>query len=361
MTRSRVPSGDGEGEAPARRLRRALRGVVSSALLATSLAAAACASAPPEETPRQPYKVVLLPVEGGAEALAPRPAENGEGEEVPFALTPEQLEKAVFEGVRRSNAFSEIVVAPPEVGAARGEYAGDELAAAADFALRENADLILRVTVRSARIRDLGNNGASFWSSLLWFMVPAPVWTVDDRTYAVDLALEAALYEPRDVVKPTASVPSVAGRQELDLWDRGLSWWIPIVPPPFLAGNPRKVSETVTERAVEQVMDQLAKDLRTRAIPSRFEEMKVAAADGSVAVEIASRRQIRSLEVWVAGKLAQRWAETDLVPEPGSTDERRVYRRTLKVAGGAGTEVRVVAEDESGVREVRTVRLGGKP
>lgn len=315
---------------------------------------AACASSEPERIPRQPYKVVLLPVEGAAAALRDQGAgENGAADGmVPLALTPEELERAIFDGVRGSNAFSEITVAPPLASSA-----DEPLAAVADHARRTSSDLILRLTVKSARIRDLGNNSSTFWSTFAWFMVPLPVWTVDDRTYETNLAVEAALYEPRDVVKPTATVVASSGTQDLDLWDRGLSPWVPIVPPPFLKGDLRTVSEEVTRRAVGQLMAALVGELRSREIPVRF-ELSVTASDGGVSVVAATRRQLRSLEVFANGRRVAGWAESELVPEKDSTDERRVYRRTVQVPGGAGTEVRVVAQDEAGGREVRTIVLG---
>ena len=110
--------------------------------------------------------------------------------------------------------------------------AGDDLSAAAEFARRSRADLILRVTVKSARVRDLGRNDATTLSTIVWFLVPAPVWFSNDRTYDTNVSVEAALYEPRDTVKPTATVVAAAGRQELDLWDRGLSPYVIFVPPP---------------------------------------------------------------------------------------------------------------------------------
>lgn len=335
------------------------------ALLAATLAAAAgCASEPPPPAPRQPYKVVLLPVQGASQALsataadAPTPGEDGDAAAmVPLSLTPAQLEAAIFDGIRASNAFTELVVAPESVAAASG--AGDDLSAAAEFARSTNADLVLRVTVKSARIRDLGNNGSTFWSTVLWFMVPAPVWFADDRTYDTNLAVEAALFDPRDFVKPTASVVAASGRQELDLWDRGLSPYVPLVPPPFLAGDAETVSRTVTERAVAQVMDALVAELRTREIPSRF-EVALAWDEGRLRIDVATRRLLRSLEVWVDGARREVWAETALVPEKDGTEDRRVYRREVRVAPAAGrtTEVRVVVEDEIGGREVRTIVVG---
>ncbi|MCE9638486.1 MAG: hypothetical protein K8T90_22525 [Planctomycetes bacterium] len=330
---------------------------IAAALGAAS--AGGCASQKADPTPRQPYKVVLLPVEGAARALAAQAGtDDAAGEMVPLAMTPEELGAHVAAGVRASNAFSQIIDAPESVRAAGGAFAGDELTAAADFARRSDADLILRVTVKSARIRDLGNNSSTFWSTFTWFMLPLPVWAVDDRTYDTNLAIEAALYEPRDTAKPTASVVAASGEQKLDLWDRGLSVWVPIVPPAFLAGNMKTVSETVTELAMEQVMKKLVDELRKREIPARF-ELSVAPSGDAVAIVVGTRRQLRSIDVFADGKLVKSWAETDLVPEKDSTDERHVYRRSVPAAPGARSEVRVVAEDESGGREVRTILLGG--
>jgi hypothetical protein len=342
---------------------------LAALLLAAAAAfpAAGCASETPPPPPRQPYKVVLLPVEGAASALAV-PSErtaDGEGEIVPLALTPEQLETAIFEGIRASNAFTELVAVPADVAAAT--RAADDLTAAADFARRTNSDLLLRVTVQRARIRDLGRNDATFWSSLAWFMIPAPIWFVDDRTYETDISVEAELFEPRDVAKPTARVDADSTRHELDLWDRGISTYVILVPPPWIVGDPKKVSEVVTQRAVGELMDKLVEGLRTREIPSRFDVVLTAAA-GEVRVEVAGRRALRSLEVFVRGKRQESWAETDLVPEKDSTEDRRVYRRVVKLApdapGAAGAgeaTVRVVAEDEAGSREVRTIVAGREP
>ena len=337
--------------------------IVTLVLLLVAGAAAGCASPQPEAPQRQPYKVVLLPVEGAEQALAavPETASDG-GVMVPLALTPAELQKTVFDGVLASNAFSEIVAAPASVGAVGGTFAGDELAAAADFARSVRADLILRVTVRSARIRDLGHNGSTFWSAFTWFMLPLPIWGVDDRTYDTNLSVEAALYEPRDTIKPTASVVAASSKQELDLWDRGLSPLVIIVPPPYLAGNEKTVSEEVTRRAVAQVMAALSEELRSREIPARF-DLDVTTEGRDVKITVATRRQLRSLDVFVDGKLVKSWAETDLVAEPDSTDDRRVYRRAIAVPAAAGQsgrgEVRVAAEDESGGREVRTILVGG--
>lgn len=341
-------------------MNRSISGALAAAC-AVLCATAGCASQRAEPIQRQPYKVVLLPVEGAARALAAQSgADDAAGEMVPLAFTPEEMEAEVSAGVRASQAFSHIVDAPSDVRAAGGAFSDDELAAAADFARRSDADLILRVTVKSARIRDLGNNSSTFWSTFTWFMVPLPIWAVDDRTYDTNLAIEAALYDPRDTAKPTASVIATSGEQKLDLWDRGLSVWVPIVPPAFLAGNMKTVSETVTRLAMEQAMKKLVEELRKREIPARF-ELTVEPSSGGVALVVGTRRQLRSIDVYLDRKLVKSWAETDLVPEKDSTDERHVYRRTVPLARAAGApgEVRVVAEDEAGGREVRTIVLGG--
>jgi hypothetical protein len=355
--------------------------LLAAPFLAASFLATGCSSQTKEAPRRQPYKVLLLPVEGAARALvaAPQEASSGGGKTgalVPLSLTPLQLEQAVADGVHASQAFSEIVDAPPSVRGAAAASAADDMAGASEFARRVGADLILRVTVKSASIRDLGNNSSTAWSTVLWFMLPAPWWPVDDRTYDTNLAVEAALYEPRDTVKPTASVVATSGKQDLDLRERGYSWWVPVIPPAYLEGDPKTVSEEVTHRAMAQVMEKLAEELRTREIPSRF-ELAVQPEGGGVTVTAASRRQLRSVEVYVDGVLAKTWAENELVPDKDSTAERRVYTRTVPIGPAAPkgprgaapaapspagpSEVRVVAEDEAGGREVRTITLGGRP
>jgi hypothetical protein len=327
---------------------------MAAAVVAAAAALPACASDPPPLVTRQPYKVVLLPVEGAARALA---LNEKRGEDfVPLALTPEEMAQTIFERIRDSNAFSELVAAP--AGLSAGAY-GDDLGAAADFARRENADLILRVTVKSAEMRDLGNNSNTFWSTFAWFMLPLPTWFSDDRTYDTDLSVEAALYEPRDTQKPTASVVASSGQQSLDLWDRGLSPWVPIVPPPFLKGRPSVVSETLTKAAMDRLIVSLVDELQKREIPSRFDVALSPETDG-LRIRIVSRRALRSIEVFVAGKRAESWAETAIQPDAGSTADGFVYTRTAVSAAraAAGTELRVVAEDEAGAREVRTIVLG---
>ena len=326
------------------------------AALALCLAAAAglpaCASAaPPAELPH-PYKVVLLPIEGAVAALAAKPDAGN----VPFAMTPEALETKIRERVRGSHVFSDVVVA--EAADLRGVAGADEMQAASDLARRTSSDLILRIEVKSARMTDLGNNGSTLWSTLTWFMIGLPSFWVDDRTYQTDLAVRADLYDPADAVKPTASVDASSDKQDLDLWDRGLSPLVIVVPPAFLSGSASSVSETLTERAVDQVLAALIEQLRTREIPSRF-TIDVAEDASGITASVVSRRRLRSLEFESAGKTVQTWAETGLVEERESTPDRFVYRRTVKLTVPAGTQVRVIAQDEAGGREVRTLVTGG--
>lgn len=323
-------------------------------IAAAAAALPACASDPAPIVKRQPYKVVLLPVEGAARALA---LNEKRGEDfVPLALTPEEMEKTIFDRIRESNAFSELVAAP--AGTVSASY-GDDLGGAADFARRENADLILRVTVKTAEMRDLGNNSNTFWSTFTWFLLPLPTWFSDDRTYDTNLSVEAALYEPRDTQKPTASVVANSGEQALDLWDRGLSPWVPILPPPFLKGRPAVVSETLTKAAMDRLIVSLVDELQKREIPSRF-DVALTPDAGGLGIRIVSRRALRSIEVFIAGKRAESWAETAIQPDAGSTADGFVYTRTAAsvAKAAAGTDIRVVAEDEAGAREVRTIVLG---
>jgi hypothetical protein len=321
-------------------------------LLAAAASLTACRTAEPPPQLPHPYKVVLLPVEGAASALA---AQGGDAE-VPLALTPEQLSERIADGIRVSHVFSEVVFARPEDLKVKG--AEDDLHAAAMLARRTDADLLLRVEVKSARMKDLGNNSSTFWSTLTWFMIPLPIWTADDRTYDTDIAVQASLYDPADPVKPTAQVVASSKKQDLDLWDRGLSPYIIVCPPPFLAGSAESVSNTLTQRAVDQLLAALVNELRTREIPTRF-DVDVAEEPGGVRVAVTTRRRLRSLEIEIAGKPAAGWAETALVEEKDSTPERFVYRRSVKVDAKPGTAVRVVAEDEAGGREVRTLVTGG--
>jgi hypothetical protein len=326
--------------------------VRAAILVALAGALAACKSPAPAPTTAHPYKIVLLPIEGAQAALQEKPGEN----DVPLALTPDALEAKIAESVKASNVFSGVVVAEPAALKPAGDE--DKLQLAAALAKKSAADLILRIEVKSARMTDLGNNESTFWSTLTWFMIPLPVWIVDDRTYDTDIAILAELYEPDDPVRPTLTVAATSGRQELDLWDRGPSLYVIVVPPPFLKGSPETVSETLTERAVHDMLAALVDGLRTREIPSRF-EMDVKETGPAVAVTVASRRRLRSLAVEVDGTVVRTWAETGLVEDADSTPERFSYRRTVEPSAKAGASVRVIAEDEGGGREVRTLVIGG--
>ena len=312
----------------------------------------ACRSAPPVAQTLHPYKIVLLPIEGAKAALAEPPGQN----DVPLAMTPEALDAKITERVRDSHVFSDVVVAVPGDLAAKGD--ADEMQGAAALAKRSSSDLILRIQVKSARMTDLGNNGSTFWSTVTWFMVPLPIWFVDDRTYATDISVQAELYDPDDAVKPTASVVAASGKQDLDLWDRGLSPYVLVIPPAFLKGSASSVSETLTARAVDQVLAALVEQLRTREIPSRF-EMDVVQGGDSVKLFVASRRRLRSIEVEADGKVLRTWAETGLVEDKETTADRFVYRRSVSVPAQTSGQIRVIAADEAGNREVRTLVIGG--
>jgi hypothetical protein len=330
-----------------------LRAGTGGALLLTALLSlSACKSAPPEQLPLHPYKVVLMPVEGAKEALSAKPGEA----DVPLALTPEQLETKIRDSVTSSRVFSDVVVAKAADLGGKGD---DPMQFAAALAKKTDSDLILRLQVRSARMTDLGNNSSTFWSTLTWFMVGIPSFWVDDRSYDTDVSVRADLYDPDDPTKPAASVDAQTERQDLDLWDRGLTPLVIIAPPAFLPGSESSVSETLTERAMDQLLAKLVQQLRTREIPSRFDQMDVVQEGGSVKVTVVSRRRLRSLEIAVGGKPLRTWAETGLLEEKESTAERFVYRRSLEVPAAAGAQVRVIAEDEAGGREVRTLVLGG--
>ncbi len=331
-------------------------------LVAASSALAACRSTEPLPTTPQPYKVLLLPVEGAKQALDFKQA----ADDVPLAMTPEALSARIADKIQSSHVFSEVVLAKPADLAPKGDE--DEMQRAAAFATKEESDLILRIQVISARMTDEGHNGSTVWSTLTWFMIPLPVWFVKDRTYDTNIKILAEVYDPADPIRPTSAVTAASGREDLDLWDRGLSPYVLVVPPPFLKGSATSVSEKLTDLAIDDLLRALVDGLRTREIPSRF-EMNVAEApmqDGeAVKVSIASRRKLRSLVVEVDGKIVKTWAETGLVEEKDSTPERYLYRRSVPALSATtpgakkSAEVRVVAEDESGGREVRTLMLGG--
>lgn len=321
-------------------------------LLAAVPALAACKSAEPIPPLSHPYKIVMLPVEGSKTALGEKTGDA----DVPLALSPAELDAKIVASVKAAHVFSDVVVA--QAADLQLPGAEDNLAAAAQIARRTSSDLILRIQVKSARMTDLGSNGSTIWSTVTWFMIGIPSFWVDDRTYATDLAVTAELFDPDDRVRPTASVDANTDQQELDLWDRGLTPLVIVVPPAFLKGSPKTVSETLTDRAVRQLLAKLVEELRTKKIPSRFDLMDVAEEGGSVRVLIGTRVRLRSLEIEVDGRTVKAWAETGLVEEKDSTPERFVYRRSLPVQAKAGAQVRVIAEDESGGREVRTVVAG---
>ena len=319
------------------------------ALVALASALVACSSAPPPAARVHPYRVVLLPVEGASVALAEPPQED----DVPFALDAKDLGGVIRDRLVAANVFSDVLrVNARDLPRSRGE---DEMQAAAAYARLHDADLILRVHVKSARLTDLGNNGSTLLSTFLWTMIPAPVWWTDDRTYATNFAVQAELFDLSDPVKPTATVVASSGTVELDLWDRGPNLFVAVVPPPLLAGSTETVSAALTERVLDEVLEGLVNELRDRDIPSRF-ELTVTREGAMLRVAAASRRDLRSLDVLLDGRPLQSWAETALVPDE-STQDRLVYERSvaLPASGRGGSVVRVVAEDETGGREVRTL------
>jgi hypothetical protein len=329
------------------------RALYAIAVLAAG-APASCRSAPPPPPSVHLYRVVLLPVEGARTALSEQRGEN----DIPFALAPEELEARIRNAIVESRVFSDVLVAgPADVAMADST---DPIAAAARFARGTSSDLILRISVKSARLTDLGNNGSTFWSTFTWTLFPAPIWCIDDRSYDTSVAVQAEIYDPNDYARPAATVPATSGKQDLDLWDRGVSPWVIVVPPPLLAGSPSTVSETLTERAVKQMLGVLIESLRTHEVPSRF-EMAVAQEGATVRVFVASRRKLRWLSFEVGGVPAGTWMESDLASEADSTPENFNYRRAIELRGAAGARVRVIAEDEGGGREVRTIVSQGRP
>jgi hypothetical protein len=323
-------------------------------VLAASLAA--CKSAAPLPTTAHPYKVVLMPIEGSQAALAGEPGETPDENNVPLALTAAALDAKIADGIRTSHAFSGVVDADPAAMKTHGDQ--DEMQLAAGIARRTESDLILRIEVKSARMTDLGHNSSTIWSTLAWFMAGFPSFWIDDRSYDTDISILAELYDPADPVRPTLTVAAQADKQELDLWDRGLTPYVIVVPPPFLKGSATHVSETLTDRAVQDMLVKLVDGLRSREIPSRF-EMDVVQTGAAVEVTVGSRRRLRSLVVEVDGKILHAWAETGLVEDKDSTPERFAYKRTIEPKAKAGASVRVIAEDEAGGREVRTLVMGG--
>ncbi len=332
------------------------------AVLLGSCLLAACATAAPEIAPlAHPYRVVLLPVEGADDALAATATDAASPEEgeVPFALDPETLRRTIRDGIVNAGVFSDIVVVTSDQ-LTIDEFT-DAVAAATPLARRERADLILRVRVDSARLQDLGPNDSKFWSAFAWFMVPAPIWFVGDRTYATTLSVHAELFDPEDSVKPTASIVAGSDDQVLDLWDRGVSPLVVVVPPAWLEGDIETVSQELTTRAVTELMTQLVEELRTRDIPSRF-DVAVAWEGRTLVVEAASRRRLRSLDVRIGDRVLRSWAEREtatLIDASAARGELTVYRARVEIPAGAEELVRVIAEDEAGGREVRSVPSGG--
>ncbi len=341
------------------RLIRATALVAALALSAPLLAG--CASDDVEIAPlAHAYNVVLLPIEGAEQALAPPIAEDAVEGEVPFSITPEELRTRIKETILGSRVFSRIV----NIDASQlftDEFT-DEVQAAVPFAREQRADLIMRVRVNSARMIDLGPNDSKTWSTFVWFMVPAPLWLADDRTYGTSLSVSAEMYDPEDPVRPAASVVASSSEHELDLWDRGV--WDPMIfvlPAPWVDGDLETVSQELTARAATQMLEELVSELRDREIPSRF-DVAYAWDGNTIEVEIGSRRRLRALEIRVDGEVMKSWAERetqDLHDDRRSTADRIVYRAQVPVtAEMRGQLVRMVAVDEAGGREVRTLRAG---
>ncbi len=328
-------------------------------VLAALVVSTACGSTPDPIAPlSQPYRIVLLPIEGVETALAApvREGEAQEGDEVPFALEPDVFRNRITNAIVNSGVFSNVIV----VG--REELTTDEFTdtvmAAAPRAKAEAADLIMRVRVNSARLRDLGANSSKFWSTFTWFMVPLPIWFVDDRTYATSLTVQAEMYDPADPIKPTASVVASSGEEEMDLWDRGaLQPTVVVIPPPWVEGNLEKVSETLTERAVNHMMTELVDELRTREIPSRF-ELDLEWEGNDLVVVVRTRRPLRALTVLAGAQVLRTWAEdetSDLLDTSGPKTRLIAYRARVEDGAGRADYLRVLVEDEGGGREVRTI------
>jgi hypothetical protein len=330
-------------------------------LAAAVFATCACASSEPEIEPlAHPYKVVLLPIEGAEAAVAPRAddAESVETGEVPFALSAEELRDTIRKGILGARVFSEIVLA--DASQLKVDEFTDTVAAASSIARRERADLIMRVSVSSARMQDLGPNDSKYWSAFTWFMIPAPIWYIDDRTYATSLVVNAELYDPSDPIKPTASVVASSTEEELDMWDRGVDYEISFTPPAWHPGDLEQVSVALTNRAVFDLMEQLVEKLRTRDIPSRF-DVALAWEDNSLDIEVRSRRRLRSLEVRSGDTVLRAWAEREagaLIDTGASSSTLSIYRARVDVPAGTTGLIRVIASDEAGGREVRSTPVG---
>lgn len=327
------------------------------------LALAGCASEQAVARAAKPYKVVLMPVSGAEDVPRRTPQPDGDAP-LAYTMDPATLRDRIRGRILESGVFAEVETWDPP---AKHETADERLEAAAERARVVAADLVLRVTVNSAGITDLGPNDRKYWSAFTWFMVPAPIWFADDRTYDTDLELRAELFAPDDVRRPAAGAQVRMEPQELDLWDRtNFEWKVLYTPPPWLEGDPDRVSATLTERAVDRALEMLVEELDAMSIPSRF-DLDVALAAGWVSVTVGARRPLRSLEVVVNGRPLPggTWSETGtegIFDAAGSTQTRLVYSARVELpAAQERQEVRVIAEDESGNREVRTlVREGGR-
>jgi len=327
--------------------------------LAAAVSLSGCASDEGTGRTAKPYKVVLMPVAGADEIPVRNPEADGE-QPLAYAMDPALLEQRIRDAILASRLFSH--VDPWDGGES---LSGDErLEAAAEFARSEAADLILRVSVNSAGITDLGANGRKYWSTFTWFMIPAPIWLVDDRTYETDLEVRAELFLVDDLLRPAATASARPGQQELDLWDRAtFDTWVFIMPPPFIEGDLDVVSATLTERAVAEVVEQLVAELDQLNIPARF-DLTATVEGRTLRVGVVTRRHLRHLEVLVNGEVLSdaSWREEDTagihVARKSGT-ERMVYEATVELPPTTGrTELRVFAEDEAGNREVRTLVIG---
>ena len=122
------------------------------------------------------------------------------------------------------------------------------------------------------------------------------------------------------------------------------------------------VDHQLTERAVLQLMQQLVDQLRTREIPSRF-DVALAWDGEALAIDVQSRRRLRSLEVRAGETVLRAWAEREagsLIDQAASQPELRVYRTRIEIPAGTTGLIRVIASDEGGGREVRSIPMGEK-
>jgi hypothetical protein len=326
-----------------------VRRLATAAAIGLVLVACATTDEAAPVGPVHQYRVLLLPVEGAREALREPLGE----ESIAVALTPAELDATLRDGLLEAGIFSDTVpLATPESGS------DGILSAAVEEARRREADLLLRVYVKSTRIRDLGTNGNAVWSTLAWLAVPTPLWLIDDHSYGTEFAVLAELLSPDDVDRPLASFVATSGDQTLDLWDRGVSPFVIVVPPALLNGSDEKVSRELTRRATGQLMGSLVEALRTGRISSRF-DLEFETGPGSVRVVATSRRVLRSLDIRAHGERVAFWAETDIRPRSGDGSDLLHYEFEAALPGPKRRPlaIRVIAEDEIGGREVRTVVL----